>query len=466
MLQSVCCARAVTISLLLRCACPPSHTAAMSSGAVDGAAGGAAGANRRRLDSEQYAAPPFEVADCLILLEVSSSLISLLGSSIPLHTGLNDGVCAALGTSLAEVLPFSAQEAARLLLPLADAAKGAGTGSLGSSLYFLAPAHPALRVLTVSDAAAAWVIADFLCLDESKLLVDDLVQRYSENPAAEADWAAAMAVAGCPAADTLWVLATAGYAALRAQLDAAAPAPPAFGVPPSAAQTGARVAWQKGLNLASLRAIAAMPGVEVVGGLVAPCLIAALRRPLYHDQDVLEAAFHALRALKRGALYVDGYVAALRCLSSNGAVVKEICDTFDELAQFGDKVALRSAGVVGELGAILRRTPERPAMLSCVAALASLAGYDSFRHFADSAVVDACAAALAVYDVNIADDASMVDSIVGLLRMFLVYRGRDANSLTGTSRAIPTLLALLQSGRTTVRTTHRFFFLLECIGGR
>ena len=85
--------------------------------------------------------------------------------------------------------------------------------------------YPALRALSVRDAARAWVLVDMMCLDATRRIEDDLVQRYAEDPLGEADWHACLTVDGCPACDTLWELIFNKYAVLRSEWADDAPSP-------------------------------------------------------------------------------------------------------------------------------------------------------------------------------------------------------------------------------------------------
>ena len=138
-----------------------------------------------------------------------------------------------------------------------------------------APLHSALRGLCVRDAARALVIADLLCLYATRLLVDDLVQRYAENPAAEADWRGALDVSGCPACDTLWELASVEYAALSLHWRDLSPNRPArhsVSAVPTAAQKSARVAWQKEVCHDAIRPHSPTRGI-IADALVAPIVL-------------------------------------------------------------------------------------------------------------------------------------------------------------------------------------------------
>ena len=129
----------------------------------------------------------------------------------------------ALAFAVAGLPSFSDADVARYLTVLAQTrdaipAFSSASGSC-SAMMFLAPLYPALRTLSARDAARAWVLADMLCLDleVSRRIEDDLVQRYAEDPAGEADWRGALTVDDCPACDTLWDEATRKYASLHGQ---------------------------------------------------------------------------------------------------------------------------------------------------------------------------------------------------------------------------------------------------------
>ena len=162
-----------------------------------------AGSKRPRMEDE-VSAPP-----SLVLSELPTPVLSFLCRSEVLHTGAEAAIRATLADAVA-ALPYSACEVGRFLAILAVGATPPFTLASDNcaSLLFLAPMYPALRALSVRDAARAWVLVDMLCLDATHRIEDDLVQRYAEDPSAEEDWRGALTVAGCPACDTLWELLT------------------------------------------------------------------------------------------------------------------------------------------------------------------------------------------------------------------------------------------------------------------
>ena len=77
---------------------------------------------------------------------------------------------------------------------------------------FLKPMHPALRVLSLADAAAGARLADFLLVDKklAECFEQDIVQRYAEDPGAVPDWKAALS----PGGDALFDRLVSRYAAI------------------------------------------------------------------------------------------------------------------------------------------------------------------------------------------------------------------------------------------------------------
>ena len=132
---------------------------------------------------------------------LSSLLLSLLSGSPVTHDGI-EPVGRATLVEAVELLPsYSGAEATRLLEAVAVAAQVSPppfkSGSASSaSFLFLAPLYPSLRSLSVRDVARAWVLADYLCIDQMAVrrLEDDLVQRYAESPGSTEDWRAALTV--------------------------------------------------------------------------------------------------------------------------------------------------------------------------------------------------------------------------------------------------------------------------------
>ena len=299
--------------------------------------------------------------DTVVAPELTPAILAVLAASEVLHTGLEGAARSTLDDAVA-VLPFSSSNTHRYLAAIALAGVApppfapSSSGNSCSSVSFLAPMYPALQSLAVADAARAWVLVDMLCLDATKMLEDDLVQRYAENPSAEADWRAALAVDGCPAADTLWELVTSKYAALRKQWGAEAPLPTTFGLVPSGAQRAGRVAWQQGINMSVLNSVGEMTGAQLtlVGVLLAPTILAVLRHQA--DVGVSAAAFRALEKLGSPGLYFDGYITALGRLSSDSHVVTSVARMLDVISDtLGSSATLLAAGVVPPLVAALTR---------------------------------------------------------------------------------------------------------------
>ena len=145
------------------------------------------------------------------------------------------GISLATATSVLSLLA-AAQTAVPLPIPIGDA-----------ELFFLVPFHPALRVLSVEDAAAAWELGDFLCLGVRQL-EEDLVQRYMEDPAAVADWRAAIGTTAHPAREMLWTQLGVLYEKLYDDLPGAKRSiPPLFGEAPSAEMLTEGDAWRRGM---------------------------------------------------------------------------------------------------------------------------------------------------------------------------------------------------------------------------
>ena len=153
--------------------------------------------------------------------ELPPAVCALLAHSEMMHTGVEEATRIFLTEALT-ALPFSASDSSQWLRIFAEANNIASSHDAFAftlaDVVFLAPTWPPLRSLTVRDAARTWVLVDFLCLGSAaSKLEDDLVQRYAEDPSAEADWRASLTVDGCPACDALWQLVSKKYAALRLQ---------------------------------------------------------------------------------------------------------------------------------------------------------------------------------------------------------------------------------------------------------
>ena len=206
---------------------------------------------------------------------LSAPIASLLGLSAVLHGDTDAAACSTLSDVLA-VLPFSGAEAERYVSPVAatDDVSQPPPFTLASgncsSLLFLAPMYPHLRALSIRDAARAWVLLDMLCLDATRRIEDDLVQRYAEDPSAEADWRGVLTVPGCPACDTLWELVTKKYATLRERWEYSAPAPTTFGTTPSEVQVAGRAEWQRGINMGLLTALKSGRTIHADGRILGP----------------------------------------------------------------------------------------------------------------------------------------------------------------------------------------------------
>ena len=202
--------------------------------AAPSSAAAVSGAKRRKLDEKRT----------YVSGEIPAPVLSLLSGSLVLHTGVQPAVHDTLADAIAN-LPFTLEEAVHLLGPVAES--GNSPFPLPGVATLLAPFYAPLRSLTVHEAVKAWVLVDFLCLPApARRLEEDLVQRYTENSGAEADWKKSFTVDGCPACDTLWELVTKQYTTLRGTWEDDAPLPTAFGVQPTAAQASRREAWQRG----------------------------------------------------------------------------------------------------------------------------------------------------------------------------------------------------------------------------
>ena len=192
-------------------------------------------------------------------------------------------------------------------------------------MVFFAPIFPALRALSVREAARAWVLLDMLCLDATRRIEDDLVQRYAENPDSEADWRLALTVDGCPACDTLWAKLTDSYAAFSRRWEDGLCAPMDFGAPLSVALRDDRLPWQCCNNHRTILKIYDAGKVfrKHAGGLLAPSILALLRHS--DDPTVVVTALEALSLVVNKYCYLDVYVSVLARLYRDAGVVSHVC---------------------------------------------------------------------------------------------------------------------------------------------
>ena len=246
--------------------------------------------------------------------ELPPVLLALLGGSEVLHTGSERAVRDTLTEALT-TLPFDGPTALRMLAPVA-ATEGARphvdsrASKKAATQLLLGPLYPALRALTVREAASAWVLVDFLCLGEAaRRLEEDIVQRFMESPGAEADWRSALYVDGCPACDTLWAQVTALYSALRSQWADGVPMPTSFGANTTAAKREKCVIWRRRTCVSAFKAISKSDLGAFAGSLIPLCMVA-----LHHSVDfpVIECALAALGALTSNASLATGCVLILR----------------------------------------------------------------------------------------------------------------------------------------------------------
>ena len=219
------------------------------------------------------------------------------------------------------MLPFGAAEVARLrlLAPLAEAV--APPVSFCEATIFLAPRYSPLRQLSVRDAARAWVLSDLLCLDVTRWVEEDLVQRFLEDPSAEVDWCTTLTIDGCPTCDTLWVQLTGLYLRYQTPLSQKT-----FGAQPTAESRDAEREWRRASIERTLGERVRMNRHAVVtSALMVPTLLFTL---LHSPDDwVVEAAFVALVDVQINPAFgidqhvIPGYVTALRRLLKHAGSV-------------------------------------------------------------------------------------------------------------------------------------------------
>ena len=140
--------------------------------------------------------------------DLSPALRALFGTSDILSTAeVQDAMRSALADATA-ILSMTDAEAIRLLTPLAACVPTV----CDPFALFLKPMHPALRVLSLADAAAGARLADFLLVDKklAECFEQDIVQRYAEDPGAVPDWKAALS----PGGDALFDRLVSRYAAI------------------------------------------------------------------------------------------------------------------------------------------------------------------------------------------------------------------------------------------------------------
>ena len=241
-----------------------------------------------------------------------------------LHDSLDDAL---------EVVTFVTAEEARRVLGIfsqRDPSPPFDFGGAACAAWIIfAPLHPSLRAMSVREVASAWAIADYLCLGGTHTLVEDLVQRYAENPAAVADWRADISLQDCPACDTLWALATAEFSKLVRHWDGKYAVPAVFGALPPAEACALLVAQRR----ACMRAAR----VDVRGlrpstaGAVTPIIYAFLRSST--DEELVKAAVGALASIHdrpsangRPEYPLAAYMDILERAGNNILAVRVICD--------------------------------------------------------------------------------------------------------------------------------------------
>ena len=110
--------------------------------------------------------------------ELSGRLLSLVARSAVLHTGTESTLRDTLSEAVSGLPVFSLEEAVRLLDVVAAAVDCVPV----TASQFLAPIHPALRVLSVRECARAWVLADFLCLDTGAARLEEEIVQLHGGP--------------------------------------------------------------------------------------------------------------------------------------------------------------------------------------------------------------------------------------------------------------------------------------------
>ena len=297
--------------------------------------------------------------------------LALMASSLVLCTpdverALRDALAAAV-----ERIGISVEAATRMISLLADARAAAPLGfpdEYFAQLVYLAPIHPSLRALSVTEIAAAWEVCDYLYLCAHPF-EEDLVQRYFDDPAClpGSDWRAAIGTAAHPAREMLWDQLSSLHGRVRSNLyiSTASPAP-LFGSP---------IDFTKKRGI---RMLNSMDPYETLRDLttmarrlhVVPFLCAELSRYM-KDHDFVAGALSNLAPLIvthvtsiMEALVAEGYpsilFAALSTHAQHLEVVRTACNHLTKLASaFSD-----GPGGAGLLKVII---PGVPALLSVLA---------------------------------------------------------------------------------------------------
>ena len=288
----------------------------------------------------------------MALAGLSPTIIALLGRSEVMHLGVEASNCTTLADAIVGLPGFDAADVQHLLAPLAETddvdCPPPFTLASGNcaSLLLLAPMYPSLRTLSVRDATRAWVLVDMLCLNAARRIEDDLVQRYAENPSAEADWRAALTVAGCPACDTLWERVAYMFAALRIQWGISASCPIKFGAVPTVGEEAGRLAWQRDLSIHLFTSLGQQSvSIALVGACVAPAILATLRHNA--NERVAKAAFQLLVRIGCPELYLKAYATALaRCSADSDSVDASIFALLRATTGDANVTAMVAAGIV------------------------------------------------------------------------------------------------------------------------
>ena len=287
-------------------------------------------AERRRRGRDDY-------VDTAATGELGGAVLGLLAHSSILALSVEPSMRDSLAASLS-VLPFSVAEAAELLAPVAASGDHPPPFSLSGDthpdLLLLTPLFPALRELSVHDAARAWVVVDLLCLGQAaRRIEDDLVQRFILDPACCENWLAALDVAGCPSADALVKLLSKSYLIVKMKWEVvgiAPPLPPVFGsvlsAPPLRA---AHAAWVRSTSLVLLDGIAAR-SLGGWGAALSPAILGVLHHNT--DAEVVLSALTALQSFGSDVHYLGDYVVALRRFADSPAVVIKVCRLLQSIA--------------------------------------------------------------------------------------------------------------------------------------
>ena len=386
------------------------------------------------------------------LSELSAPILAFLSASDVLHVGMEGAGRSTLADAVS-VLPFSAADISRFLSSLA------ATGGVDSpppftlatgncaSLLFLTPMYPVLRTLTVRDAARAWVLVDMLCLDATRRIEDDLVQRYAESPSSEDDWRGALTVAGCPACDTLWELVTKKYAALRTKWANDVPLPDCFGAVSTASQTRTRASWQLGLCFRAIRAIALMSSgaVEIVGVCLAPTILASICN--HSNVEVVGAAFTVLQRLGSPELFIGGYLTALSRLASDVRHVRSVTCSLLELVRIEGAIPthVATAAIPLLVAALTRHSGDAIVVSNTVAAMGVLSIRSLLPSVFTTIVANGCLPILySALILHIGNVSTMVSSVGALYYIADCSTPADRAAVVAAGAdSVPPLLAVL-----------------------